>query len=161
MAIGDDLAVIAEQERLLLFASFDADAAWELGGRMRALAAASGRAVALGIWMGRLRMFSAGTPGITLDNDCWLERKRATVERFGRSSYRVGLELEKDEATLETKQGLPMREFAVHGGGFPLQLRGTGCVGAVVLSGLPQRQDHEMVVEAMAAMLGLDVPRLG
>lgn len=157
--IADDLRVMEEQERVLEFAGFDADAAWALGGRMRALAVGTGRPVAMGIWMAGTLLFYAGTPGITLDNEFWLRRKRATVERFGRSSYRVGLEL--DGSTLEEKQGLPMREFAVHGGGFPLRLRGTGCVGAVVLSGLPQREDHTMVVEAMAGMLGLEVPRLG
>ena len=158
MAMMDDVQVIAEQERLLDFASFDADAAWELGGRMRALAVADGRPAAMGIWMAGQTLFYAGTPGITLDNEFWLHRKRATVERFGRSSYRVGLELGK--ATLEGKQGLPLREFCVHGGGFPLHLQGTGCVGAIVLSGLPQREDHAMVVEALTAMLGVVVPRL-
>lgn len=158
MAIADDLRVIAEQERVLEFAGFDADAAWALGGRMRALAVADGRPVAMGIWMAGALLFYAGTPGIALDNEFWLQRKRATVERFGRSSYRMGLEL--DGSTLEAKQGLPMREFCVHGGGFPLRLRGTGCVGAVVLSGLPQREDHAMVVEAIAGMLGVEVPRL-
>lgn len=161
MAIEDDLRVIEQQERVLEFAGFDADAAWALGGRMRALAGGTGRPVAMGIWMAGALLFYAGTPGIALDNEFWLQRKRATVERFGRSSYRMGLELERDRSTLEAKQGLPVREFCVHGGGFPLRLRGTGCVGAVVLSGLPQREDHEMVVEAMAGMLGVDAPRLG
>ena len=164
MAIADglerDLRVIEEQERVLEFAGFDADAAWALGGRMRALAVGSGRPVAMGIWMAGVLLFYAATPGTVLDNEFWLQRKRATVERFGRSTYRMGRELERDGSSLEAKQGLPAREFCVHGGGFPLRLRGTGCVGAAVLSGLPQRQDHAMVVEAMAGMLGVKVPRL-
>ena len=164
MAIADglenDLRVIAEQERLLEFAAFDADAAWTLGGRMRALAAGTGRPVAMGIWVAGALLFYAATPGTAPDNEFWLQRKRATAERFGRSTYRMGLELERDGSTLEEKQGLPMREFCVHGGGFPLRLAGTGCVGAAVLSGLPQRQDHAMVVEAMAGVLGVMVPRL-
>ena len=160
MAIAEDLQVIEAQERVLEFPGFDADAAWALGGRMRALAQRDGRPVAMGIWMARALLFYAGTPGVALDNEFWLQRKRATVERFGRSTYRMGLELERDGSTLEEKQGLSLREFCVHGGGFPLRLTGTGCVGAVVLSGLPQRQDHAMVVEAMAGVLGVAVPRL-
>ena len=158
MAIADDLRVIVEQERVLEFPAFDADAAWALGGRMRALAAGTGRPVAMGIWVAGALLFYGATPGTTLDHEFWLQRKRATAERFGRSTYRMGLEL--DGSTLEEKQGLPLREFCVHGGGFPLRLRGTGCVGAAVLSGLPQRQDHAMVVEAMAGLLGVEVPRL-
>ena len=160
MATGEDLAIIAEQEKMLQFSSFNADVAWRLGGQMRALAVGSGRPVALGIWMAGALLFYAGSSGVTLDNEFWLQRKRATVERFGRSSYAIGLELTRDGTTLEAKQGLPMHQFAVHGGGFPLQLRDTGCVGAIVLSGLPQREDHAMVVQAIAELLGLRVPTL-
>ena len=35
-----------------------------------------------------------------------------------------------------------------------LKLIGTGCVGTITVSGLPQRQDHELVVEALAGLLG-------
>ena len=47
-----------------------------------------------------------------------------------------------------------MADCVLAGGGFPLKLRGVGCVGAVTVSGLPQREDHEMVVAALAAALG-------
>jgi uncharacterized protein (UPF0303 family) len=48
----------------------------------------------------------------------------------------------------------------VHGGGFPILLEGTGPVGSVVISGLPQRDDHNMVIMALAKLLEKDVPRL-
>ena len=48
--------------------------------------------------------------------------------------------------------GLPLRDYASHGGSFPLTLIGAGCIGAVTVSGLPQRADHELVVEALAAL---------
>ena len=155
-----DLAVIAEQERVLQFAAFNADVAWQLGGRLRMLAVSSGRPVATAIWMAGALLFYTGTPGITLDHEFWLQRKRATVERFGRSSYAIGLELARDGSTLEARQGLATQQFAVHGGGFPLRLEKTGCVGAVVLSGLPQREDHSMVVQALAGLLEVEVPQL-
>jgi uncharacterized protein (UPF0303 family) len=50
---------------------------------------------------------------------------------------------------------LDPRDHAAHGGSFPLLVRGTGCVGAVTVSGLPQRVDHELVVEALAARCGV------
>ena len=157
---NDDLDVLVAQERMLQFSSFDADLAWQIGLALRGLAKVNGRPIGMGIWMTGRTLFRSATNGTTPDIEAWLRRKRATVERFGQSSYRVGLELQRDGSTLMLKQGLPMRTFAVHGGGFPVVLHGTGCVGAVVLSGLPQRQDHEMVVQAMADVLGVAVPRL-
>lgn len=51
--------------------------------------------------------------------------------------------------------GLPLRDFAVAGGGFPILVEGVGCVGAVIVSGLPQRDDHALVVEILAEMCGV------
>lgn len=89
-------------------------------------------------------------PGTTPDNLDWARRKKNVVMRFQRSSYAVGLQLRKDRTTLA---GLEVREYAPHGGGFPSLLRGTGCVGTIVVSGLPQRDDHELIVEVLAELL--------
>jgi uncharacterized protein (UPF0303 family) len=39
-------------------------------------------------------------------------------------------------------------------------VEGAGIVGSVTVSGLPQRDDHELVVEALCAMLGRDYSAL-
>ena len=49
-----------------------------------------------------------------------------------------------------------MADCVLAGGGFPLKIAGVGCVGAVTVSGLTQREDHEVVVAALAAALGVD-----
>jgi uncharacterized protein (UPF0303 family) len=41
--------------------------------------------------------------------------------------------------------------YAAHGGSFPIYVRGTGPVATVTVSGLPQKADHDLVVEALAA----------
>lgn len=155
-----DLEVLAAQETALQFVSFNGDVAWALGSRLREMAMGQGRPVAMGVWMAGQTLFYATTPGTTTGNEDWLRRKRRTVERFGRSSYRVGTEMRRDGTTLEARQGLTLAEYADHGGGFPLKLAGTGCVGAVVLSGLAQREDHALVVEAIMAVTGIEAPRL-
>jgi uncharacterized protein (UPF0303 family) len=57
-------------------------------------------------------------------------------------------------------RGLPISEYASHGGSFPLAVKGTGIVGSVTVSGLPQRADHELVVEALCRILGRDYAEL-
>jgi uncharacterized protein (UPF0303 family) len=64
------------------------------------------------------------------------------------------------ETTLLERYGLPVAEYAAAGGSFPLHVEGAGIVGAVTVSGLPQRDDHELVVEALCAMLGKDYAAL-
>ncbi|SEJ62446.1 Haem-degrading [Azotobacter beijerinckii] len=92
-------------------------------------------------------------PGMTPDNLDWARRKKNVVMRFQRSSYAVGLQLQKDRTTLTELAGLEVREYAPHGGCFPILLRGTGCIGTIAVSGLPQRDDHELIVEVLAEML--------
>jgi uncharacterized protein (UPF0303 family) len=156
MSLEQDLAVIATQEARLQFASFDAAAAWRLGVRLREAAIARAAAVTLDIWLGAQQLFFNAMPGTTPDNAEWARRKRNVVLRFHRSSYAVGLDLVRRQTTLRERYGLEERDHAAHGGCFPLLLRGTGCVGSIAVSGLPQREDHELIVAVLAAEL--DVP---
>jgi uncharacterized protein (UPF0303 family) len=82
------------------------------------------------------------------------------VARFHRSSYAIGLiEKIKNETLFET-QGLPVADYATHGGSFPLAVTGAGVIGSATVSGLPQRSDHELVVEAICAVLASDYDKL-
>jgi uncharacterized protein (UPF0303 family) len=155
-----DLDVIAEQERLLQFERFSAETSWQLGCRLREDALARAAAMTFEIQIAGRTLFLAATGGAPAGHADWIRRKRNTVMRFGRSSYALGLELVRDGRTMEARHGLSLAEYAMHGGGFPIVLRGTGYVGSVIVSGLHQRVDHEMVVEALAGVLGIAVPEL-
>jgi uncharacterized protein (UPF0303 family) len=156
MTIETDLDRIAGQERVLQFSTFDAEAAWRLGSILREHAAAARAPVAIDIEFAGMQVFFCALPGATPDNVGWIRRKRAVTLRFRRPSYGVGLALARDAQTIGSRYGLPEAEYAAHGGSFPLLLDGIGCVGAVTLSGLPQRDDHAMVVEALAEFMGID-----
>jgi uncharacterized protein (UPF0303 family) len=156
VSIETDLRTIAIQERELQFESFGAEAAWLVGCKLRADALSRGAAMTFEIQVAGRTLFLASTDGAAAGQLDWIRRKRNVVMRFGRSSYAVGLQLELDGQTIEQRHGLTLADYAMHGGGFPINLRGTGCVGSVIASGLQQRVDHAMVVEAMAGLLGLD-----
>jgi uncharacterized protein (UPF0303 family) len=99
-------------------------------------------------------LFYAAMEGTTPDNVEWVRRKSNLVARFHHSSYSVGLREKSKNQTLLESQGLPVADYATHGGSFPLAVRGAGVVGSVTVSGLPQRMDHELVVEALCELIG-------
>ena len=105
-------------------------------------------------------LFSCALEGATPDNLDWVRRKSNVVAHFRRSSYAIGLKMQQAGTTLADKHGLPVAEYAPHGGAFPLTLAGAGVIGSVTVSGLPQRADHELVVEALCAHLGQDYSKL-
>ena len=160
MTLDDDVEILKQQETALQFSMFSADTAWHLGSRMRELALSMPKPVAIEIWLAGQTLLYTGTNGINASHEDWLRRKRNTVLRFGKSSMLVGTELLRNGSTLEAKQGLVLADYAAHGGGFPLTLRGTGCVGAIAVSGLTQREDHSLVVEVLGEVLGVDVAQL-
>jgi uncharacterized protein (UPF0303 family) len=101
-------------------------------------------------------LFYTALEGTTPDNVEWVRRKSNLVARLHRSSYAIGLGLKAKNETLLEKYGMPVADYAAHGGSFPLIAAGAGVVGSVTVSGLPQRDDHELVVEALCALLGRD-----
>jgi uncharacterized protein (UPF0303 family) len=143
------LGQLAAEEAELQFPGFDEDDAWSLGSAMVATARAAGAPVAIDIRRHGHQLFHAALPGSSPDNDRWIERKARVVDRFGHSSLYMRMLCEQDGTTLEEKFLVDGREFAAHGGAFPLLVRGVGTVGTVVVSGLPQVEDHRMVVAAL------------
>jgi uncharacterized protein (UPF0303 family) len=160
MSVDEDLAVMARQEELLRWDGFDADTAWLLGGVLREMLVARGAAGTVEIELAGQVLFTAATVGATPGQADWIRRKRNTVRRFARSSYAVGRVLERDGETMEARHGLMLADYAAHGGGFPLWVRGVGCVGSVIVSGMPQRDDHNLAVAAIAKVLGVEAPVL-
>ncbi len=160
MGLNEDLERIRLQERELVLPRLDAQFAWELGSRLRAMAAERGLAVVIDVRRFGQPLFYAAMEGTTPDNVEWVRRKSNVVARFHRSSYVAGLKERIKGETLAESQALPVADYATHGGSFPLTVAGAGVVGSATVSGLPQRGDHEMVIEALCAMLGRDYAAL-
>ena len=160
MTLDQDLERVAQQEERLRFPSFDANTAWTVGTRLEAVAEARGLAVAIDIQVNGHPLFFTAMPGTTPDNVDWIRRKRNVVLRFHRSSYASGLQLQKQQTTLTEKVCVDTRDYAPHGGCFPIKLHGTGCIGTITVSGLPQRADHELIVEVLAELLEQPIEEL-
>ena len=150
-----DIARINEQLRRLRFDAFDEQAAWELGSDLRQRAIDRNAGVTIEVRLNGDTVFLHAMPGTTPANADWARRKRNVVEWLHQPSYAVGLHAVRDGRSILAMMGLSERDHASHGGSFPINVNGVGCVGAVTVSGLPQRTDHTLVVEALAARLGI------
>lgn len=159
MALADDLARVAQQERELRLPRFDAEVAWQLGTRLRAMAQERGLAIVIDVRRFGQPLFYFALEGTTPDNPEWVRRKSNIVARYHRSSYGMGLNLQLKGQTLE-ERGHSIADFAAHGGSFPIHVEGAGIIGSITVSGLPQRADHELVVEAICAHVGREYESL-
>ena len=160
MELSEDLEQIVTQERTLVFARFDEATAWQLGESLHALALARELAVVIDVRRFGQPLFYAALAGTTPDNVDWVRRKSNVVARFHRSSYAIGIKEKLKNESLIESQGLALADYATHGGSFPIAVAGAGVIGSVTVSGLPQRSDHELVVEAICALLGHDYAEL-
>jgi uncharacterized protein (UPF0303 family) len=160
MGFAEDFDRIAEQERELVFPHFDKETAWQLGLRLRTLASERKLPVVIDVRRFSEPLFYAALDGTTPDNVEWVRRKSNVVARFHRSSYAVGIKGHLKSDTIYASQGLALADYATHGGSFPITVAGSGVIGSVTVSGLPQRSDHELVVEALCILLRKDYATL-
>lgn len=141
----------AEASRLIL-PRFDEGVALDLGLRLIELARARGLPVVIDIRDAARTWFHAAMPGSTPLNDLWARRKSATVLVFHEASLLVGRRNAAKGETL-AKHGLDAALYADHGGAVPLRVAGGVVAAVATVSGLPQLDDHRLVVEAIMAML--------
>jgi uncharacterized protein (UPF0303 family) len=154
MTDDDSLTALLLEEERLVFSSFDHETAWLLGSQIRQAALEAELPIAIDIRRHAQRLFHAALPGSSANNDLWLERKCAVVDLFAHSSYYVGsLARAEGHDDFNVAHRLDPARYAAHGGAFPILLRGTGCVGAVAVSGLPQVEDHRFVVAQLEKFL--------
>lgn len=156
MSLANDIDILIRQEKRLHFKSFNEADAWALGSKMRAVAEARELPLVMDIRFKARPLFYAALPGTDADNPEWVRRKSNTTLRYFKSSYRFGRELALKGSDLTAERGVTALDYAVAGGSFPIHIEGTGVIGAVTVSGVPQREDHNFVYEMICDFLGAD-----
>jgi uncharacterized protein (UPF0303 family) len=153
VAATPSLEELLAQEAELQFERFDHDTAWALGVALVDAARADEAPLVVDIRRNGQQLFHFALPGTAADNDAWIARKTRVVDRFGHSSFFVGERARREGTTFEAQMRLDPDAYAAHGGAFPLTVRGVGVVGTIAVSGLPQLEDHELVVRVLRAFL--------
>lgn len=150
---GRSSAQVAAQLDELVRDHFTIEDALDLGTFALVRARQRGLPIVIEVHHGAEPVFSAALPGSVPDSREWIRRKGNVVRRWHRSTLELRLRAEEDGTTFHEAWGVPESEFAAHGGGIPIRVRGVGIVGAIYASGLPQLDDHDFLVECLRATL--------
>ncbi|WP_174874152.1 heme-degrading domain-containing protein [Vogesella oryzae] len=153
MPLAPSLPELLQQETELQLPRFNHDDAWQLGSLLRTLAAAQQAPVAIDIHAYGQQLFGCALEGSSQDNLHWIARKRNSVLRFGHSSLYLGEYQRGKGREFEQQVHIDASQYCAHGGSFPLRLKDGGLIGAVTVSGLPQVEDHLLVVSALRQLL--------
>lgn len=151
--MDDMLKQLLREEDELQFKNFSEETAWQVGCQIVEQAVKEGLPVTIDITRGAHQLFHASLHGTSADNDEWVKRKVRLVNRFGHSSFYIGQLLKSKGKSIEEAYLLSETEYAPHGGCFPVIVKGTGMVGTITVSGLPQEEDHKLVVQSIREFL--------
>lgn len=160
--MSERLAIVVEQERRLVFPSFNEQLAFEVGSTIRELAVAEDKGIVCDIRLWDRPLFYMALPGTTADSVEWARRKANVVRRYGKSTYRMVLEkgAGPDNRELPAESHAPLTDYVLAGGGFPIRVAGAGIIGAVTVSGIPEHLDHMLVVTGIIEVLGISIDGL-
>ena len=149
----ETLTTLLQEEQELQFTRFNETTAWQIGTQMVERAMRENLPITIDITRGQQQLFHYSMPGTAADNDEWVKRKVRLVNRFGHSSFYMGQLLKHKGKTIEQSYRISESEFAAHGGCFPIIVKGTGMVGTITVSGLPQEEDHKLVIQTLRDFL--------
>ena len=146
-----DAKDIGAEERALALAAFGEAEALAMGQAMVAEGLAAGHPIVINIRTPNRTLFHAALPGSAAANDAWARRKSNVAFFFGTSSLEQRLAHEDSGRTL-ARSGLSEADHALSGGAVPVRVTGTGIVAVATVSGLPDTEDHAMVIRALRSL---------
>ena len=150
---GFTSAGLALEARTLELPSLSQKEAIEIGEIALDLGFDRGVPIAIEVRIKNWAVFHASLPGSSAENDSWITRKAAVVLATGNSTMYERVLAEEQGINWYEVKGLPEETHAIHGGGLPLNVSGFGCMGVLLISGLPQVQDHLLGVEVLTEFL--------
>ena len=154
------LDIIKGQEEQLLFETFDRDDALQIGLAIINLARQKYKGdVAISIIEDNLEVFSHKMAATSAENEVWIFKKLNMCKATGVSSLRAGLEIESG-LRKEPRQGRD-DVYVGCGGGLPVKMKKGGTFAYIIVSGLEHYDDHQIIVDAVAGYLKIEVTAIG
>ncbi len=144
---------LLNEEQILTLPTLDLAGALEIGEIAKSLGVARKLPIAIEVRLGDWIIYHASLPGSTPENDWWMSRKARTVKLKQHSTMYERVTAEERGVDWHEENNLLDETHAIHGGGLPLITKNEGFVGMLLISGLPQVEDHLLGVEVLTEFL--------
>jgi uncharacterized protein (UPF0303 family) len=141
------------EEQILTLPSLSAAEALEVGEIAKSLGMARNLPIATEVRIGDWIVYHASLPGSKPENDWWMSRKARVVMLKRHSTMYERVSAEERGVDWYEENNLLDETHAIHGGGLPLITKNEGFVGMLLISGLPQVEDHLLGVEVLTEFL--------
>ena len=150
---GFTSAVLLEEEMRLTLPSLSGEDALEIGEIAKSFGTQRSLPIAVEVRVGDWIIYHASLPGSTPENDWWIGRKARVVKLKHHSTMYERVSAQERRVDWHKENNLLDETHAIHGGGLPLITKGEGFVGVLLVSGLPQVDDHLLGVEVLTEFL--------
>ena len=144
---------LLQQEANLVLRNMTPELAIEIGEIAKFFALSRELPVAIEVRIGDWIIYHASLPGSTSENQWWIDRKARVVLLKHHSSLFERVSAEERGVDWHKENNLLDETHAIHGGGLPLITKSDGFVGVLLVSGLPQVEDHLLGVEVLTEFL--------
>ena len=144
---------LLKEEQLLVLPDLSLKSAIEIGEIAKSLGTQRSLPIAVEVRVGDWIVYHASLPGSSPENDWWIGRKARVVKLKQHSSMFERVLAEEQGIDWHKENNLLDETHAIHGGGLPLVTKEDGCVGVLIISGLPQVDDHLLGVEVLTEFL--------
>ena len=144
---------LLKEEQLLVLPDLSQKSAIEIGEIAKSLGTQRSLPIAVEVRVGDWIVYHASLPGSTQENDWWIGRKARVVKLKKHSSMFERVLAEEQGIDWHKENNLLDETHAIHGGGLPLITKDDGFVGVLIISGLPQVDDHLLGVEVLTEFL--------
>lgn len=146
---------LLKQEETLQFTEFTNETALTLGMIMIDNAKKYNHSIVIDITRNGQKLFYYAFEGTNVDNEYWVAGKARVVNRFGRSSYYIGLSQRERDTKMDPGWPIGADGYALYSGAFPILIKNVGAVGTITVSGLTHAEeaDHNFVIEAIKQYL--------
>ena len=144
---------LLKEEQLLVLPDLSLKSAIEIGEIAKSFGTQRSLPIAVEVRVGDWIVYHASLPGSSPENDWWIGRKARVVKLKQHSSMFERVLAEEQGIDWHKENNLLDETHAIHGGGLPLITKEDGCVGVLIISGLPQVDDHLLGVEVLTEFL--------